>query len=455
PKSQLWAHSGLVPFFIQIILLHPYYQQFPISRLIRMAVVPYIIYITIISTPKRLIEPVESFLHLNFPLVAIPNFHVGCMSIMFALHDGPVFKTDSEPDRSENEQVEKDTDEVVVLDDKSDMAVSRVKSTERTNISSSSSLKAAPTWGELTKFLVAVIMSPRGLQCTWAPPSSVVKLYPKMSITKFVWKTLMNLALQQFIFLCVCGFGVPSAQNPQGMYGYLTEELGIPSSEFLRSAAPYILTSLLGFGAYSGFALIGYVFDLVEVLFYTLARTLPEGNSFRPDPFDPRFHPPLYNRPWTRTSLTEFWSKGWHAVFRQHFLFCGAIPMYKLFKRFGPTVGKISAVMGAMMLSAAMHELCLSSVTKLDPNFNSSKMFLAQGVGMVLEAIFKKVTGRKVQGILGWIWTSAFLSVWGRPMVDSWYGVKKKKKKKKKTLLNSFALNFLLISVYYFPIQLT
>ncbi|OAV92228.1 hypothetical protein PTTG_27708 [Puccinia triticina 1-1 BBBD Race 1] len=49
-----------------------------------------------------------------------------------------------------------------------------------------------------------------------------------------------------------------------------------------------------------------------------------------------------------------------------------------------------------MGLSAAMHEFCLVSVSKIDPNFSSVRMFLSQGIGIVLEAIFKKFTGHKV-----------------------------------------------------------
>jgi hypothetical protein len=41
--------------------------------------------------------------------------------------------------------------------------------------------------------------------------------------------------------------------------------------------------------------------------------------------------------------------------------------MYKIFNRYGSTVGKLAAVMGAMGLSAAMHEFCKKS--KIHPGF--------------------------------------------------------------------------------------
>jgi hypothetical protein len=53
------------------------------------------------------------------------------------------------------------------------------------------------------------------------------------------------------------------------------------------------------------------LFNLVEIGIISLLRSvLPENSTFRPEPVNPSNYPPLFNNPWLRTSLTEFWGKG-------------------------------------------------------------------------------------------------------------------------------------------------
>ncbi len=42
------------------------------------------------------------------------------------------------------------------------------------------------------------------------------------------------------------------------------------------------------------------------------------------------------------------------------------------------------------------------------------------GVGAVLEYGFKQVTGRRVDGILGWVWTMVWSISWGTLLIDAW-----------------------------------
>ncbi|KAG0142499.1 hypothetical protein CROQUDRAFT_673509 [Cronartium quercuum f. sp. fusiforme G11] len=255
-----------------------------------------------------------------------------------------------------------------------------------------------PSLGELVKFVTALLLSPRGLQCTWSPPEHVVPLGKQMSILEFVGKTVMHAFAMHALFLSVCAFAVPSCQNPRGAYGFLTEEVGLPASNFLEVVAPYVLTLVFGGAAYSGFSLLADLFNLAEVGVYWLARkVLPE--DFKPQRFNPVWYPSLFSEPWKRDNLTDFWSKGWHAAFRHDFVFCGALPIHKLLRPFGPMAGKIGGLAGAMLCSAAMHEISLVAVTKVDWKFSTTKMFLGQGLGIVLETVFKRLTGRKVRGL--------------------------------------------------------
>lgn len=93
PPSMLLGYSGLLPLSIQAALLHPYFEPSPNFRLIRAALMPLVIYITVASVPIRTLKPAEAFLHLNFPLISIPSFHIVCLAIIFAFHEGNAFKS--------------------------------------------------------------------------------------------------------------------------------------------------------------------------------------------------------------------------------------------------------------------------------------------------------------------------------------------------------------------------
>jgi len=42
------------------------------------------------------------------------------------------------------------------------------------------------------------------------------------------------------------------------------------------------------------------------------------------------------------------------------------------------------------------------------------------GVGAVVEVLFKRVTGMRVQGWTGWVWTMLWTTLWGTLMIDGW-----------------------------------
>jgi len=46
--------------------------------------------------------------------------------------------------------------------------------------------------------------------------------------------------------------------------------------------------------------------------------------------------------------------------------------------------------------------------------------FLMMGVGTVLEFAFKSVTGKRVGGFFGWMWSMLWILGWGNMLVDAW-----------------------------------
>lgn len=420
PPSLILAYSGLIPLVLQAALLHPYYESN--SRLYRMALLPLVVYITVASVPMRTLKPAEGFMHLNFPLVSLPSFHVVCLAIIFGLREGDVFKSpaalkeqvESAKNVTPNETQSKE--EKTDIKKTPDPSKPPDKSHDGVTIARP---KNPPSIGELTKFVLALLMSPRGLQCTWSPPAHVVPLRKPTSKSAFVGETIMVGLGMHLLFLATCAFAVPSCQNPRGAYGFLTEEIGLPPSRLLETISPYILCLVFGGTAYSGFSLLAALFNLVEVVVYWLARiVLP--TDFKPEEFNPVWYPPLFSAPWSRHNLTDFWAKGWHATFRYDFIYCGALPFLKMFGGYGPMTTKIAGLAGAMLCSAAMHEIALVAITKIDWTFVTTRMFIGQGIGIVLETVYRKLTGKKVGGPFGFLWTLAHLVLWGKPCVEVW-----------------------------------
>ncbi|KAF9238542.1 membrane bound O-acyl transferase family-domain-containing protein [Melanogaster broomeanus] len=122
--------------------------------------------------------------------------------------------------------------------------------------------------------------------------------------------------------------------------------------------------------------------------------------------------PPLFNSPWLATSLTDFWGRRWHQMIRHVLLMVGGRPFNFLF-------GRLGGVLGAFLLSGLLHVVELHAVGR--GNFLIVVgFFTMNGVGVVLERVWKRVCGRSVGGIWGWIWTFSWMALWGVPLVDVW-----------------------------------
>lgn len=72
------------------------------------------------------------------------------------------------------------------------------------------------------------------------------------------------------------------------------------------------------------------------------------------------------------------------------------------------------------ILSAVYHSLGELSMRPVPDVIPLSGFFILSGVGCGLEVTFKKVTGRKVRGWAGRVWTWVFLLTTGRWACSSW-----------------------------------
>ncbi|KAI0300363.1 hypothetical protein BC826DRAFT_1090365 [Russula brevipes] len=113
------------------------------------------------------------------------------------------------------------------------------------------------------------------------------------------------------------------------------------------------------------------------------------------------------------TSLHEFWAKRWHQLLRQTFLVFGGIPGRKV-------GGDVGLVLGTFLASGLFHE-CTILAMGGEWDSRVPLFFLLQGGSVIGERIWKKVTGRRVDGLLGRLWVYFDIIVLGQPLVDAWH----------------------------------
>jgi len=130
--------------------------------------------------------------------------------------------------------------------------------------------------------------------------------------------------------------------------------------------------------------------------------------------------------PLTASSLTDFWSRHWHGLLKDLFIEAGSVPLTSLVlgasgsRKPHPKLLRLCGIIGAFTVSAIIHEVSLWTVGPFDWRLRTSIFFISQGVGVCLENVFKSLTGRRVGGPLGRLWTYFWLVLFGSPMISSW-----------------------------------
>ncbi|EPQ30775.1 uncharacterized protein PFL1_01676 [Pseudozyma flocculosa PF-1] len=182
-----------------------------------------------------------------------------------------------------------------------------------------------------------------------------------------------------------------------------------PPGLFGSALGPYILTATFGTMIY---LVIQSHHALLSILMVLLLRDLP--SRWDPLPFDA----PLF-----ATSVQDLWSNRWHHLFRQSFLHVAYSPVRTVAAAVvGRKAARALATFAVFALSALVHEwgqLPMSPHSRLGIT-QTGTFFLVQAVAIVLEHAWRDVTGTKVRGLPGWIWTFAFLIYTGTMPTDEW-----------------------------------
>lgn len=110
----------------------------------------------------------------------------------------------------------------------------------------------------------------------------------------------------------------------------------------------------------------------------------------------PSLWPPLFDNPWISDSLHDFWGRRWHQTMRQTFLIIGGYPGRLI-------AGELGFVMGIFLVSGLYHEYGFYTIGRGWDN-RMVLFFVFQGFGVILERLWKVVTGRRVGGLFGTLW---------------------------------------------------
>ncbi|KAI6147305.1 hypothetical protein BKA82DRAFT_640346 [Pisolithus tinctorius] len=235
----------------------------------------------------------------------------------------------------------------------------------------------------------------RGIGWTFGVGVHVPREHKSLERFVFLRQTLAS-ALRRFVVLDFCESFVklvPGVNSPEGGTIF-RPELPIPQ-RYILSTAVHVAT--------------GSMFIASFELLYDLFTLIGVGLLFN----DPLSWPPVMDHPWQSDSLHEFWAKRWHQLLRETFFVYGGFIG-------GAIAGNIGIVFGTFLGSGLLHELAICSHGRgLDPQ--GILFFVQQAPLLILEKLWTRVTGHRVNGIYGRLWVLFCIVILGQSLVDSWH----------------------------------
>ena len=236
----------------------------------------------------------------------------------------------------------------------------------------------------------------RGCGWNWAqtvPPD----VRPTSSTSAFLLSTLVSAITHVLLFdlmlSTVRSFSPSTFGSPAG--GTIYDPSLPPYHRYARSS--FITLA----GGITIYAIVQAAYDIMTIICISVLQQRPTQ------------WPPIFDSPWLSTSLTAHWGRRWHQLLRGIFINIGTRPLSSL-------TGRVGGVMGAFFWSAVLHDFGMWGVGRGTEFWSIGGFFLMHGVGCILEALFKKATGMKVVGWVGWVWTMSWLVGWGHLLVDAY-----------------------------------
>ncbi|KAF8150629.1 membrane bound O-acyl transferase family-domain-containing protein [Crassisporium funariophilum] len=237
----------------------------------------------------------------------------------------------------------------------------------------------------------------RGLGWTWSRGLKIPSEHRPSSPPLFILVTFLSLVAHSCLF--DIAHRVVQASNPLTIGspagGSIYDMTLPPHQRYLRSSCITFFAGLTIYNAIQG------VYLLVTLVSILLFRS------------EPSQWPPIFDEPWFSTSLTQFWSRRWHQLFRDNFVSFGGRPLAWL-------IGRVGGVLGAFLVSGILHDLGLWGMGRGSDFQRVGGYFLLNGVGIILEHSWKKATGYRIDGFLGRVWTFVWVVGLGNMLVEAW-----------------------------------
>lgn len=129
---------------------------------------------------------------------------------------------------------------------------------------------------------------------------------------------------------------------------------------------------------------------------------------------DPEQWPPAFDAPWRATSISDFWGRRWHQFCRRMFLVQGGYPLGYFF-------GKPGLVIGAFLSSAMIHHVGFAMLHGNSDNLGDWRLLVGFGMMapiILAERAFRRLTGHRVCGFAGWVWSMTWFAVLGNLIID-------------------------------------
>ncbi|KAM6494377.1 hypothetical protein JOM56_010738 [Amanita muscaria] len=169
----------------------------------------------------------------------------------------------------------------------------------------------------------------------------------------------------------------------------------MPWARYVVSTFIHLLT---GSGLMAGFHM---VYDLITLIAVGALNSSPYA------------WPPLMENPFAADSMHAFWARRWHQLMRHILIILGAIPG-------GWIAGDLGMLFGTFIASGFLHEFSMIAMDRgLD--LGGFVFFATQGPVLLLERLWRKVTGRRVGGWPGRLWVYAVVFIPGQALTDSWH----------------------------------
>jgi len=87
---------------------------------------------------------------------------------------------------------------------------------------------------------------------------------------------------------------------------------------------------------------------------------------------------------------------------------------------FGYLFGRPGGVFVAFLISGIFHDVEMRAFGRGGNSVSVIGFWVMNSVGVILEHVWKKTTGRRVGGVWGWTWTFGWLVLWGVWLADAW-----------------------------------